>query len=388
MAPAVPAKDFGVAIVAAALDIVLFTRVMEADNLQGRTVFDAPISAVVVLGLIAVPALALRHRAPTAVCLTLATYAALLTVTVGSRPLVTLLVALYTVAASQPRSAALLCLFATLGAHGVSVRYEVSSSVDSWKSVAGIATLYAVLDGAVWAAGRWAADARARARQLVETRAAMAAEAVNVERLRIARELHDIVAHAVTVMILQTDGARRCLRTEPALADETLTSVLSVGREAMVEMRRLLEVLRTVSVDDAERLDSADRLATLPALTDRVQAAGIAVRVETSGDVGRLDPSVDLAAFRVVQEALTNTTRHAGPGTRADVQLNWADRVLEIVITDDGAGVPEPGARELSSGYGFLGLGERVKLVGGQIHHGRVPTGGYQVCATLPAGLP
>lgn len=385
----VTGRDFLVAAGAAALDTLLFTRLLEAGELQERAFFDVPSSVVVALGMVAVPILTLRRQAPVAACLGLTACATVLTVTIGSRPLLTLMVSLYTVAAYCRLGPAFACLLTVLAAHSLSVRYEVSSAIFSWTSVLALAALFVLLEVAAWTAGRWAAASRARARNLVETRAVMAAEAVNVERLRIARELHDIVAHAVTVMVLQATGANRMVVTEPNLAREAMQSVQDVGRQAMSELRRLLEVLRAVSdVDQQHGTGTECRISTLDHLIDRVRATGVAVTLSTQGAVGHLDPSVDLTAYRIVQEALTNTTRHAGPGSAADVQLRWFPDILEIEITDNGAGSPHPVARDMSSGYGILGLRERVKLIGGQIQSGSMTLGGYRVFASLPAGPP
>ena len=152
---------------------------------------------------------------------------------------------------------------------------------------------------------------------------------MNAERLRIARELHDIVAHAVTVMVVQAAGAGRLIDAEPSLARDAIRSVQEVGRQAMSELRRLFEVLRTVADDDGQDMHTElDRFSTLDTLIDQVRAAGVQVQVVSTGLAGRVEPSVDLAAYRIIQEALTNITRHAGTGSAAQVRISWMpDRV-------------------------------------------------------------
>jgi signal transduction histidine kinase len=214
----------------------------------------------------------------------------------------------------------------------------------------------------------------------------MAEEAVSAERLRIARELHDIVAHAVTVMVLQVAGARRQLPRDPALAEAALQSVEAVGKQAMAELRRLLEVLRTVAAtgDDLDAEATAN-LANLEVLVKQAETAGVTVKLSTRGMAGQLDPSVELTAYRIVQEALTNVTRHAGPGAHADVILSRRDDSIAIDVENDQAGTVPAVTSQLTSGYGLVGLRERVKLMGGEISTGARDEGGYRVHATLPA---
>lgn len=249
-----------------------------------------------------------------------------------------------------------------------------------------MAAVFTMLDLTAWFFGRWAAATNRRARELVETREAMAAEAVTAERLRIARELHDIVAHAVTVMVLQASGARRQLIRDPVIADAALQSVEVMGKQAMGELRRLLEVLRSVATtdDDVPRAQTPARLANLDVLAKQAEAAGISVNVSLQDVVVPLDPSIEVAAYRVVQEALTNVTRHAGPGSHAEVVLLQCEGTLTIDVDNDHAGTVPSVTSTLSSGYGLVGLRERVKLMGGDISAGPREGGGYHVHATLP----
>jgi signal transduction histidine kinase len=382
--------DFLVAAVAVALDVALFTQLSEAPDQSGWVSRDIPRAMIIGAGLVAVIPLSFRRRAPTAVCLILAGYALLLTATLGSRPLVSLLVALYTAAVWSDRVRARLCLAAVLVAHGVAVGYEASfgGASTSTFAVTAVAMVYALLDIATWAAGRWgsSAAARARARELEASRAALAAAAVDAERLRIARELHDIVAHAVTVMVLQSAGASRIAVKDPELAAGAMRAVENTGKQAVAELRRLLEVLRaedTAQADgDVDQLSGTSRLANLDDLVAQIRSIGINVAVEETGSRCELDASVDLAAYRVIQEALTNVNKHAGVGAVARVHLAWSPNELVIEVVDDGQ--VKAGIEHLASGYGLVGLAERVKLVGGRLESGPRQGGGFRVHAVLP----
>lgn len=387
---AISYRDVTVATLAVGLDTVLFTSLMESAANKGWSAFDAASSLVVLLNLVALPVLVFRRQTPIAVSAALSGYSAALTLSVGSRPLLSLLVALYTAAALRPLSRSGWCLVATFGAHSLTVLYERSAASSNWATVVAVAFVYTMLDLTAWFFGRWAAATSRRAQELVETRAAMAAEAVTAERMRIARELHDIVAHAVTVMVLQASGARRQLSRDPMLADAALQSVEVMGKQAMGELRRLLEVLRSVtnSKDDGAKAETPARLENLERLARQAEAAGIRVDVSLQDIAGPLDPSVEAAAYRVVQEALTNVVRHAGPGSHAEVMVVQCDGSLSIDVNNDQAGIVPSLTSALSSGYGLVGLRERVKLMGGDISVGAQEGGGYRVHATLPAVPP
>jgi signal transduction histidine kinase len=385
--PAISSRDFTVASVAVGLDTVLFTPLMEPVINRGWSAFDASSIVVVLLNLAILPFLALRQHAPVVVSLGLCAFAAVLTLTVGSRPLLSLFVALYTAAALRPLQQCGWCLAATLGAHSFIAFYGSSAALGSWASVAGVAAVFAMVDLAVWFFGRSAAATSRRARELVETRETMAAEAVASERLRIARELHDIVAHAVTVMVLQASGARRQLDRNPALAEAALESVEVVGKQAMGELRRLLEVLRSVTDDEASLTGTPETLKNLEMLVRQTEATGVSVNLSMRGLSAPLDPSVEMAAYRVVQEALTNVTRHAGPGSHADVVLFQHEATLAIDVDNDHAGSVPSITTDLSSGFGLVGLRERVKLMGGELSVGPHDGGGYRVHAVLPTAV-
>ncbi len=201
------------------------------------------------------------------------------------------------------------------------------------------------------------------------------------ERNRVARELHDIVAHSVSVMVIQTAAARRVAGRDRQAAHDALRSVERCGRDALVEMRRMIGVLRR---DDAELAGAmSPGLSQLDALAARARVAGLPVELRVDGEHCQLSPGMDLVAFRVVQEALTNTIKHAGPA-RAHVHLTFTTRELELNVWDTGRG---PAIAEPSTGivgHGLLGMRERLVLYGGELHTGRRAEGGFQLQARLP----
>ena len=221
---------------------------------------------------------------------------------------------------------------------------------------------------------------RERARRLEQDRAEEAARAVAEERARIARELHDVIAHSVSVMVVQTAGVRRLLTPEQERERQALETVEQTGRQALAEMRRLLGVLRRA--DDRPQLAPQPGLSGIERLLEQVRKAGLPVDLQVEGEPVELPPGIDLAAFRIVQEALTNTLRHAGPAT-AHVLVRYDPAELELSVTNDGT----PYANGDEGGYGLVGMRERVALYGGKLEAGPVD-GGYCVCARLPLESP
>jgi signal transduction histidine kinase len=223
-------------------------------------------------------------------------------------------------------------------------------------------------------------ELRARAGRLEAEREERAREAVTDERTRIARELHDIVAHCVSVMVIQTGAARRVADSDRVAAREALGAVESSGREALGEMRRMVGVLRK---GDAELADAAQPdLSQLAALAARARAAGLPVELHVEGQPRELPAGVELVAYRVVQEALTNSIKHAGEA-RARVVVLYGSSTLELEISDDGRG-PVPAEQEHGSGHGLVGMSERLRLYGGELRSGRRRGGGFAVRARIP----
>jgi signal transduction histidine kinase len=221
------------------------------------------------------------------------------------------------------------------------------------------------------------AGLRARAGQLEREREEKARMAVTEERARIARELHDVVAHSVSVMVVQAQAGPRLL-AEPEQARGSFHSIEAAGREALVELRRLLEILRTP--DEELAVGPQPGLGSLPSLIAHVRQAGLAVELRVEGEQVLLPPGVDLSAYRIVQEALTNTLKHAGRA-RAEVVLRYGGRVLELEVVDNGVGAP---VSVNGSGNGLIGMRERAALYGGVLEAGTRDQGGYAVRARLP----
>jgi len=223
-----------------------------------------------------------------------------------------------------------------------------------------------------------------RNERLEVEREAQAATAVSEERRRIARELHDVVAHSVSVMVVQSGAARRVLDEEPDRAVAALTEVEASGRQALSELRRLLGLMRDGDENAAVR-EPQPTLAGLDDLIRRARDAGLTTEMRQEGEPFTLPMGCDLAAYRVVQESLTNVLKHAGDGARADVLLRWTDSGLELDITDTGNGLAAPGP-ELGGplGQGLVGMRERVALCGGDLQAGPRTGGGFRVHARIP----
>jgi signal transduction histidine kinase len=217
-----------------------------------------------------------------------------------------------------------------------------------------------------------------RAVALERAREGEAQAAVQEERARIARELHDVVAHDVSVMVVQAAAAKRIVEREPDRAEEAIASIEGTGREALAEMRRLLGVLRRGHEDLA--LAPQPSLSRVDALLARTRAAGLDVALERSGDDTPLPAGVDLAAYRVVQEALANVVRHAG-AEHATVRLTYDPRAVVVEVVNDGRGAANGGSK---AGHGLIGRRERVELYGGDFEAGPRAEGGFGVRARLP----
>jgi signal transduction histidine kinase len=215
-----------------------------------------------------------------------------------------------------------------------------------------------------------------RADRLERERDEKARRAVAEEQARIARELHDVLAHNVSVMVVQAAAARDVFDTRPARAREALRSIEQTGRSALQELRRLLGAVRS---DQAE-LAPQPGLARLPELVEQVRAAGISVALHVEGDRQPVGAGVDLAAYRVVQEALTNTLKHAHASI-ADVRVRYEGDQLQLVVADDGVGAAANGS---NGGHGLIGMRERVGLYGGRLETGAGAGGGFVVRAELP----
>jgi signal transduction histidine kinase len=331
--------------------------------------------------------LVLRRSAPLAVLAT--TLAAMGGVVVlGGEPTgLTAGIGVYTTAALCERRVSLTALVPTAAiAAGLSAAtVDTPGRQTSAALGAAIAVLLAV---GVWALGAYAQTRRRytravaqRAAQAERERDQLARIALHEERASIARELHDIVAHSVTVMLVGVRGARDVLRTAPDVADETLASVETSGEQSLAELRRILALLR--GPDRGAEPHPQPSLADLDVLIAGYRSAGLPVRLEVTGAQRPLPGGVELCVYRIVEEALTNALKHAQPA-HVTVTLSFRGPGLELEVVDDAAGRTDQGASP--TGHGLVGMRERVALLGGDLETGWRECGGYRVAARLPVG--
>ncbi|WP_406294310.1 sensor histidine kinase [Embleya sp. NBC_00888] len=297
------------------------------------------------------------------------------------------IVALYAVAVGRSRVPAA-CALAFTESATIAWLALRDSDVEFLDIVANLAAMFAV-----WAFARsvgfrraYTAELEARADRLERTREADTRAAIAEERGRIARELHDVVAHHVSVMTVQASAAQRMVARNPDRAKEAMAAVEQTGRGALVEMRRLVGILRdtTDAVGGPNEGHNAPQpgLDQLDTLVTQVREAGLPVELSLEGAPCELPPGIDLAAYRIVQEALTNTLKHAGPA-EARVLLRYSRTELLVRVADDGRGgstVPT-GDR---TGHGLLGMRERVSLYGGRLYAGPRAQDGFEVLARIP----
>ncbi|WP_305074602.1 sensor histidine kinase [Micromonospora okii] len=293
----------------------------------------------------------------------------------------------YTVAAHRPaRSAAVaaLALWVPVAAVNVVVPpveaalVEVSRAYLVFNNLLTAVVAYAV--GRAVHARRATTEAlRERARSAEQNQRGLAERAVADERRRIARELHDVVAHQVSVMGVLATGARRVLRRDPDAADEAVATIEDTSRATLRELRRLLDVLRT-DAEPAAELAPQPGLAGIETLVEQVREAGLPVTLRIEGAPGPLEEGVALTVYRIVQEALTNALKHAGAAT-AVVRVTYGAAFLAVEVTDTGRG---PGPDSDRVGHGLVGMRERVGLYGGTLRAGARPGGGYRVYARIP----
>lgn len=304
-----------------------------------------------------------------------------------------MLVIVYTVAATGARWASWLALAVGLCAAPMAqLRWpnEHSSGLGNLATMVFMTVPFAlawVLGDSIRTRRAYFAQLEERATRLEKEREAQAKVAVAAERARIARELHDVVAHNVSVMVVQADGAAYVLDAAPDQAKKALETISSTGRQALAEMRRLLGVLRTgehrevgeyVPQPDVEQIDD---------LVEQCRTSGLPVDFKVEGTPRPLPSGVELTAYRIVQEALTNTRKHGGPNTGASVRLVYFDDGLGLLVEDDGKGAPhelyEEGGAD-GQGHGLIGMRERVGMVGGTLDAGPRPGGGFRISALLP----
>lgn len=239
-----------------------------------------------------------------------------------------------------------------------------------------------------WYVGRRLRMRQERADQVRREHAAEAQRIVTQERARIARELHDVVAHRVSLMTVQAGAARAVAAEDLESAVRAMGAVEEAGRQALDELRHLLGVLRPETNPDA--LGPQPGLADLPKLIEQVRGAGLDIRLAMDSVPRELPARVDLFAFRIVQEALTNVLKHAGSGVHAEVRLGTAGGAITIEVLDDGHGVTDTAGPDVAAGgtrgHGIIGMRERALLLGGTLEAGPRPGGGFRVLAQLPIG--
>jgi signal transduction histidine kinase len=229
-----------------------------------------------------------------------------------------------------------------------------------------------------------AAELQERAVRLERERADEARRAVVSERANIARELHDVVAHHVSMMVVQAEAGPVAVEHDPARAAGAFEAIAATGRQALVEMRRLLGMLRG-DEEQAPSLAPQPGLAEVPSLVEQVGRAGLQVELVVEGTQAALPAGVDLSAYRIVQEALTNAVKHGGPG-RAAVLVRYGDHDLQLRVWDEGRPGGNGSPPQAAPGRGLLGMQERVALFGGELHAGPGPDGGFTVEARIPIG--
>ena len=294
-----------------------------------------------------------------------------------------LLVAMYSVAAYEVGARRVFFLVAAgLGFAAGFVVFGVSGNPRSFAIT--VPSLFFV---AAWLIGDYLRTRRAYVAQLEERAARLERErdqdrrlAADEERTRIARELHDVVAHDVSVIAIQAGAARSVQATRPEAASQALGLIETTARETLVELNRLLGVLRASNGPAAERSPHPG-IAQLPLLVEELRAAGLEVDARVEGEAQPLSPALDLSAYRILQEATTNVLKHAH-ARRVDIRVRYTERMLTLHLRDDGVGEGNDPAK--SSGHGLIGMRERVVLFGGKLHAGRDRAGGFSVVAQLP----
>ena len=307
------------------------------------------------------------------------------------------IVLLYTLAAYRPRRISLAGLAICLAGSAAAIAKWAPHILDSMYTLGAIAAVFAgpallawlLGDSMQWRRGYYR-GLEERAARLERERDAQAQIAAAAERARIARELHDVVAHNVSVMVVQADGAAFALETSPERTRQALTAISRTGRQALAEMRSLLGVLRSADDHGAE-LAPQPGVEQLAGLLEQTRAAGVPVSFTVEGVPRPLPPGAALAAYRIVQESLTNARKHGGPTVTAAVTLRFCEEQLVIKVTDDGrrraagdVAAVRDGVRGDGLGHGLIGMRQRADVYGGTVTAGPRPGGGWRVTATLP----
>jgi signal transduction histidine kinase len=305
-----------------------------------------------------------------------------------------LLVALYTVAVyGNARQSRISLGIGMLGVLLAASRYWNSGG--DWRQQVTMMVAAGALVFGVWATGErrrtralYVAQLEERAAQLERDRDREAALAVSAERTRIAREIHDVVAHGLSIMIVQADGGLYAADASPAQAKKALATIGDTGRASLTEMRKMLGLLKqdTQPELDPDQPRPQPGVSQLPELIENVRQAGLPVDYDVTGEPRDLPALLGLTAYRIVQEGLTNTLKHAGPGVQTAVRLDYGRDQLTVTVTDDGRGAAVAAGPDL--GHGLVGMQQRVSISGGTVSAGPRVGGGYEVVARLPYDLP
>jgi signal transduction histidine kinase len=338
----------------------------------------------VACGLVATLPLAFRRRAP------VASFVVILAGLVG---LAVVIPSSY--AASAPFLAVSVWALFSLGVYAAGAQFWMSIVAVGFSIVlaslgegsafsAGTVMFFLAFVGTPWAAGvglrlyrQRQAEEVTRTAKVLAAEAARSAEALEAERSRIARDLHDVVSHAMAVTLMQARGGRRMLSGDVDAARSAFDAIERTNVQALGDMRRMLNVLRDTGGEGAQA--PLPSLRRLPQLIDQVRASGVPVDLSVAGDLDQVPPGVDLSTYRVIQEALTNVLKHAGPA-RAQVRVGCESDHLDLIVSDDGNGP----TRDASGGHGLAGIRERVAVLGGEVTAAAGPLSGFVVRARLP----
>jgi signal transduction histidine kinase len=321
-----------------------------------------PRAAAVPLEILLAITLAWRRQFPLVVVVAVATIATIETIAGVPLdqpivPLIAAVIATFTVAAHRPLRPASAGMVLMIGAIGTQTLWVASRIV--------------------YSRTRENVALQAQTNRLAEERDASTAQAAAAERGRIARELHDVIGHSLSVMVVQAGAAERVIAREPARAEEAMRAVQDTGRQALSEMAHLLGILR----EDGEELGFVPQpgISDLPALVAQTRSAGLPVELHIEGEQHPVPAGVELSLFRIVQEALTNARKHAGPA-HATVLLRYGPDAIEAVVSDDGHG----SANGSGGGHGLVGMRERARLYGGALQAEPGPNGGFVVRVSMP----
>jgi signal transduction histidine kinase len=364
-------------LVAAALSVGVVLTIVFADHLEGSLALNLAV------GLAMTAALVWRRRRP------------FLTAAIVSGAAVVLQIFLSAVPTFAPAVFSMIVVSYSAGAHA-----EGRSSLAGVALVSGAILAISILENpddivfpffifgvAPWVVGRALRGHTKLARELAEKetlarhlREREAARAIAREQSRVARELHDVLAHSLSVMVVQASGARRALATDPAAAIAAAELIERTGRESLAELRHVFGPIRH---GEGESLEGTAGLAQLEGLVERARDAGLEATLRVEGDPVELAPGAEAAAYRLVQEALTNALKHTG-GTRAEVVVRFRPDGVSISVTDEGGALPAGAPPVEGSGLGLIGMRERIELYDGEVQAGPRAGGGFEVRARLP----